>query len=241
MPILPIDHPEPFAATLGIMLYPSEKPPDPQKADTFTGAYLVGPLKEFRRRGLDLRPEAEAIITPETGASIKDWPTRWRHGIAAGEVYRRYISLAAQTPKFASLNRARELHELEHAYQVNLIQKNNLKIICRIFRPVMHLWAALPDLQHRIAATQEDNYSVAFEQFLLDAHALLVTGQQWRHKRNAAKPLLDAKRWRFPDGWKSPLAGPGWPEQVLVPGLTLDESSLQGFRTAGRPLASPKQ
>ena len=35
MPILPLDHPEPFAATLGVMLYPGADNDDPLKARAF--------------------------------------------------------------------------------------------------------------------------------------------------------------------------------------------------------------
>ncbi|MGC1348018.1 MAG: hypothetical protein WA863_18420 [Methyloceanibacter sp.] len=35
MPILPLDHPEPFTATLGVMLYPATDEKDPPRAHAF--------------------------------------------------------------------------------------------------------------------------------------------------------------------------------------------------------------
>jgi hypothetical protein len=35
MPILPLDYPEPFAATLGVMLYPATDEADARKARAF--------------------------------------------------------------------------------------------------------------------------------------------------------------------------------------------------------------
>ena len=52
MPVLPLSHPEPFAAVLGVMLHPLEK--DQAKAEAFASQYLAAPLKEFHRRGGEL-------------------------------------------------------------------------------------------------------------------------------------------------------------------------------------------
>jgi hypothetical protein len=41
MPILPLDYPVPFAATLGVMLYPAMDEVDPPKARAFAAQYLA--------------------------------------------------------------------------------------------------------------------------------------------------------------------------------------------------------
>ena len=52
MPILPLSHPEPFAAVLGVMLHPREK--DQAKAEARAFQYLGVPLEKFHRRGGEL-------------------------------------------------------------------------------------------------------------------------------------------------------------------------------------------
>ena len=41
MPILPLDYPEPFAATLGVMLYPGTEEADRPKARAYASQYLA--------------------------------------------------------------------------------------------------------------------------------------------------------------------------------------------------------
>jgi hypothetical protein len=41
MPLLPLDYPVPFAATLGVMLYPAMDEVDPPKARAFAAQYLA--------------------------------------------------------------------------------------------------------------------------------------------------------------------------------------------------------
>jgi hypothetical protein len=47
MPILPLDHPEPFAATLGVMLYPGTDNDDPLKARAFAAQWLATPVRRY--------------------------------------------------------------------------------------------------------------------------------------------------------------------------------------------------
>jgi hypothetical protein len=52
MLILPLDATEPFAATLGIMLYPGAG--EVAKARSFAANYLAGPLRDFHAAGYTL-------------------------------------------------------------------------------------------------------------------------------------------------------------------------------------------
>lgn len=47
MPILPLDHPEQFAATLGVMLYPATDETDPPKARAFVWPLSIYASVEF--------------------------------------------------------------------------------------------------------------------------------------------------------------------------------------------------
>ena len=49
MPILPLNHPEPFSATLGVMLYPDEA--DALKARAFAAQYLAEPMRRLYKAG----------------------------------------------------------------------------------------------------------------------------------------------------------------------------------------------
>jgi len=56
MPILPLDHPEPFAATLGTMLYPGVNDIDVSKARAFVAQWLAKqPYQWFHEAGHRLR------------------------------------------------------------------------------------------------------------------------------------------------------------------------------------------
>ena len=55
MPILPLDHPEPFAATLGVMLYPEIDEVDPPKARAFAAQWLASPSDSFMRQATRCR------------------------------------------------------------------------------------------------------------------------------------------------------------------------------------------
>lgn len=237
MPVLPLDHPEPFAAILGIMLYPGQGQEQRRNADTFTRYYLAEPLAEYERKGHRLSPEQKPVVRPTPSQPPKDWVTVWRRGQAAGEVCRLYMSLAAQHHPVASINSARKIYERETREHPKAIRKNNLRIACRDFRPVMHLWAALPDLLERScgAALSNRNFLLQFDRFLLDAHAILKSGQNWRQKRNKAEPLFGAGCWTFPKNWQPRARTIGWPGAVMVPARGLNSGQISDLKPSARP------
>ena len=51
MPILPLDHPEPSFATLGVMLYPATDESDPPKAQAYVAQVLARAFSRFREAG----------------------------------------------------------------------------------------------------------------------------------------------------------------------------------------------
>jgi hypothetical protein len=59
MPILPLDHPEPSFATLGVMLYPATDGTDTLKARAYVAQVLAKAFRRFEEEGGDpvhLRP-----------------------------------------------------------------------------------------------------------------------------------------------------------------------------------------
>ena len=51
MPDLPLDRPEAFMATLGVMLYPATDVDDPRKARALAAQWLSKPLLDYQAAG----------------------------------------------------------------------------------------------------------------------------------------------------------------------------------------------
>src|SRR5882724_10458462 len=106
MPILPLNHPEPFAATLGVMLYPGTDEADRQKAAAFAAHYLAEPLRRFHEAGGALRYEELSRIASDSGARLDDLESRWWDGTATGELFKTLFALANADPRLASWENA---------------------------------------------------------------------------------------------------------------------------------------
>jgi hypothetical protein len=73
MPILPLDAPEPYAATLGVMLYPGTDESDQAKARAYAARCLAVPLRRFHQDGHRLSYEALASIAEDAGQHAVAW------------------------------------------------------------------------------------------------------------------------------------------------------------------------
>ena len=62
MPILPLEHFEPFAATLGVMLYPGRDEDDQRQAKILPSIWLTEPLQRFHEAGYQLSYDVLAQI-----------------------------------------------------------------------------------------------------------------------------------------------------------------------------------
>ena len=80
MPILPLDHLEPYAATLGVMLHPGEDEDSRRRARAYAAQYLAEPLRQFREDGGTLTYEQLARIHADAGVPLDDLEVRWRDG-----------------------------------------------------------------------------------------------------------------------------------------------------------------
>ena len=67
MPILPLDHPETFSATLGVMLYPATNAPETRKASAFAAQYLAKPIRSLHEAGGTLSYDVLAQIAMDAG------------------------------------------------------------------------------------------------------------------------------------------------------------------------------
>jgi hypothetical protein len=112
MPILPLDYPEPFTATLGVMLYPATNDEDAPRAGAFAAQVLAEPVRRLREAGFHLSYEALARIVMDAGQRLTDLDKRWWGGSAIGEVFQILLILAHTHPKLASWDNAIEYTEM---------------------------------------------------------------------------------------------------------------------------------
>ena len=90
MPILPLDHLEPFTATLGVMLYPD----DPVKAQAYAAQLLLAePIPRFLEAGHSLSQHDLVRIMRDSGPHLADREKRWWGGSAVGEAFKIFLAL----------------------------------------------------------------------------------------------------------------------------------------------------
>src|SRR5918995_6370369 len=142
MPILPLDHPEPFAATLGVMLYPGTDDDDPKKARAFAVQWLAKPLQRFHGAGHRLPYDALARLAEDAGELMTDVQVRWRGGQTTGDVFKALYVLAKDYPSIASWKHAIQVYLLCAEHAAMPASRSGLWQQIARFRTVAHLWAA---------------------------------------------------------------------------------------------------
>jgi hypothetical protein len=85
MPILPLDHPEPFAATLGVMLYPNIDEEDRRKARAFAAQWLAEPVRRLREIGIRLPQDKLELLVMDGGTLLTDVAQRWEGGLSTNQ------------------------------------------------------------------------------------------------------------------------------------------------------------
>lgn len=224
MPILPLE-PEPFAATLGIMLYPGEDESDRGKARAFASHYLAKPIRKFVEDGGSLNQESLLKLTTSGGERLDDLEKRWREGLWAGEILKAYFILSWNTPKQASWEKA-----IGYAVDAASIAKvsgvrSSFKKAQKQFETVAHLWGAWAIREGKFTHDPETGYEarIDFQAFLAESEILRDWGQNWKPGYAKAKTPLPANVWRVPDDWHPPKREDGWPQIGVIPHMTFDE------------------
>ena len=237
MPILPLDHPEPFAATLRVMLYPGTDHRDPQRARAFASHYLAAPIREFQEAGGTLSHDDLMRIVMDGGERLDDLDDRWWDGTATGELFKTFFALANTDSTLASWNNAITLAEIVAAKHRETGSRSGLSKSRSRFMGVAHLWGAWCIREGRFTARPEVGYDGwhDFQFFLAEAEILRQWGQSWRAPRAKAVPPLPAEVWRVPDDWRPPERKPGWPGTGMIPDLTVPDDLLSRLRRAGPP------
>ena len=113
MPILPLDHPEPSFATLGVMLYPALNEADPPKARAYVAQVLAKAFSSFRDAYETPPYDVLATILMDAGEPLSDLQERWWGGRAAGELFKTFFALSNTDPVLASWANAIKIVELD--------------------------------------------------------------------------------------------------------------------------------
>lgn len=236
MPILPLDHPEPFAATLGVMLFPGQDDGDVQDAKAFAAQYLAKPVRAAMEAGHKISYETLARLHHDTGEVLTDLEKRWKGGIWTGDLFKAYYALAQSHPEFASLENAVRVVELAVTRAGVSGSRTSILNARRQFITVAHLWAAWSIREGRILLRPEVAYDgfADFQAFLTESEILRDWGQNWQPPHANAVLPLPSDVWRVPDYWRPPERKSGWP-QTGIPTLSLPDDVLAGLRPVPRP------
>jgi hypothetical protein len=238
MPILPLDHPEPFAATLGVMLYPGVDNGDPGRARAFAAQWLAVPLRHFHDAGHRLSYDILAELIQDAGAQLSDLKDRWRGGHETGDLFKALFCLAKNHPPLASWENAIGIYLRGSVRTKRRGSRSALLKELSRFRNVAHLWGAWSIRDFRdFAGAPERDYDGAddFQCFLVEAEILRDFGQTWRSFRKNSAPPLPSDAWSVPMDWTPPVRGPNWPNTGMIPDIALPAELIADLKPAGRP------
>jgi hypothetical protein len=228
MLILPLDYPEPFAATLGVMLYPAID--EVARARAFAAQYLAKPIQLFHEAGHTLPYDALARIAIDAGQPLTDHDARWWGGSAVGETFKTFFALANADPRLASWSNAVWIAEKvagRHSGARTFLYEAR-----RRFWSVAHLWGAWSIRKGQFVHHPEVGYDgvADFQSFLAEGEILRRWGQEWQPLRRNSDPPLPPDVWRVPVDWEPPVRQPGWPKTGMIPHLTISEELLAELR-----------
>jgi hypothetical protein len=237
MPILPLDHPEPFAAVLGVMLYPGADDSDRQRAAAFASHYLAHPIRQFHEAGGTMAQSDLMRIVAEGGGRLDDLDRRWWEATATGELFKILFALANTDPSLASWDNAIRLAEVTIARHRVTGSRSALWKMRSRFLSVAHLWAVWCLREGRFTPRPEVGYEAwhDFQSFLAEAEILRHWGQSFRQPRAKAQPPLPAEVWQVPGDWAPPERQPSWPPTGKIATLTVSDDLLVHLKKSGRP------
>jgi hypothetical protein len=235
MPILPLDHPEPFAAVLGVMLYPGTDEDDRRKARAFAVHWLAEPFRRFHEVGGRLSNDELERLVMDGGALLSDLHDRWRGGLAAGELFKALFILAKKKPALASWENAIRVYELSAKRAGSSGSRTELYQERSRFLSVAHLWGAWSIREGKFGEQVGYDGWADFQCFLTEAEILRDFGQNWRPSRARSKPPLPPEVWCVPSSWEPPPRQSDWPNTGMIPDLTLSDDLTAGLKPPGRP------
>lgn len=238
---LPLDHPEPFAATLGVMLYPGQDDDSEKEARAYAAQYLAEPLRSFHEDGHRLAYEDLTRIASDSGWPLDDIKQRWWDGLSTGETFKVLFALAHTDPTLASWGNATKVVKAIAKKSKVHGSRSSLYDARSRYASVAHLWGAFCIREREFKPYPETGYDYLddFQYFLAEAEILRWWGQSSRPDRDKAEPRLPEETWCVPEGWKPPERQDGWPPTGRIHVLTIPADLLA--RVQLRPPGRPKK
>lgn len=232
---LPLHHPEPFAATLGVMLYPDTSDTELRKRHAFTTQFLAEPIRRARADGYHPPYETIAMVAESCGEQLDDLETRIREGVWVGDLVKALYALSCSHQPLASWNNAANI--LERAAGCSSGSRTGFMAAKKRFLTVAHLWCAwsIRDGKFKEILEVEYRYADDFQYFLAESEVIRDWGQTWKPARANAESPLSGEVYAIPEGWCEPEPQKGWPPVGIAPYLELPADLLEGLKPAGRP------
>jgi hypothetical protein len=237
MPILPLDHPEPFTATLGVMLYPGTDDLEKRKAAAFQIYWLAEPIRRLNADSHHLSQNTLLHLALHAGEQLEDLDQRWWQGTATGELLKVLFALYNTNPALASWNNAIRLAERVAVCARAAGSRSAQFDARRRYLPVAHLWAAWCIREAKFETRPKARYEgyADFQSFLAESEIIRHWGQTWLPARRDSTPLLPPDLWHVGEGWRPLKRECGWPDTGQIPVLKIADDLLAGLRPAGRP------
>jgi hypothetical protein len=235
MRVPPIDHPEPFTAVLGTMLYPNEDQAAQRRA--VATHYLAEPIRRFVLAGGMLPYDDLLRIVKDGGARLDDLDQRWWGGTVMGELFKILFALANHNPELASWEYSARIVEKFATTAKVAGARTSIMAAKRSFLTVAHLWGAYSIRGRKLQERVEVQYHYAddFESFLAEAEILRKWGQTWKAETAKAKSPLPAETWAMPENWTPAPRKLGWPPSGMIPDILPPLDLLPPLRRPGRP------
>lgn len=232
---LPLDQEEPFAATLGVMLYPDE----PQKAEAYAKWFLSRAIQKEIADGHKVAFETIRKFADADLPCKRDVDLRLRMGFAVGNLLKVAFAIWGTDKRLVSWRNAQKIVANETGNSESKAGMKSLEAWRLRFMPVAHLWGAF-ELRGRIIVppgiTDFDG-NLEFLYFLAEAECLRAWGQSFVAPRAKAVPLLPKRMWRTPIDWVAPrpnFEGPG-PAKGIIPATELFPEQAALLNPPGRP------
>lgn len=234
MPVLPLSHPEPFAATIGVMLYPGPNDGDARKARAFAAHYLAVPMQRYIAAGHQPSPETLLRLMTDGGEVLDDLQQRWVGGLCMGDLLKARYALFCMDENLSSWENTYIV--MANALGTKPGSRSKFAKIKRQFISVGHLWAAWSMREGSFETAHDVGYDgyADFQAFLLEAETFCYWGQTWKPKTAKSEPPLPREVWRVPGDWHPPEWQEGWPDTGRLPHVTLPEKLLEGIKPGVR-------
>jgi hypothetical protein len=237
MPNLPLDYPEPFAATLGVMHYPGVDQESSSRARAYASQHLAEPVRRFHNAGHRLHYEALARIAMDSGEHLDNVERQFQAGLVMGDMLWIFFTLAHTHGSIATWNNTIRFAELAAPKFGVSGTRSALWDVKRRFQTVAHLWCAWSVRNGEFSADPEIEYAglQEFLCFLIDAEYFRRWGQTWQASRSRSKPPLPEDVWQVSKDSLPRIDLPASLRRGRIPLRRLDENVLAGLAPAGRP------